>query len=540
MKKIAVWILVAVLLCACSVNVCASSDHTYALSALGLKMSIPNKYSVITRNTAKTDPVFEKVGTTYADCMSLFEKSNIYLNAVDDSNDCEIVVTMTRNGGSNFSLLSDTELEIFAQSLAKGFDQYGLGVVRQEIYHHHQAKFIKIRCVDPSGPVYVLQYSTLYDGKFINITMRSYDGTLTTEQEKIMKVIIDGVDFDKDPPTVEDGKDTQSFLYTDTDASVSFFIPNDWEQKDFVQDREHIDVKFVSTKESSCTIIYGSEDVWGQMSASDRMGYTRSDLNNSAFSIIDIAQMYGVGLEKVSRVTYNGQEYFKAEVTASKNVSGMDIYVTMTQLLRFENGWLYSFQFSGTSSHKLYSDFESVLNSVQYSNVISVPNGPVLVESNVDSTPMDEELEEYMEDDTEAKPINGLFAFLPSIIFLFGPAVAGIIIAIVVKRRKAKQAEAITVPQVVFCSRCGRSLVAGTQFCNRCGSRVNGVSKLYSVQPMQLSANFTDDFGWRAELATLKSDEVYRRYCDAEEWSEDYRALCYQELVKRQETTSQS
>lgn len=63
---------------------------------------------------------------------------------------------------------------------------------------------------------------------------------------------------------------------------------------------------------------------------------------------------------------------------------------------------------------------------------------------------------------------------------------------------------------------------------------------VYRVQPMQLSADFVDNYGWRAELATLKSDEVYRRYCDAEEWSEDYRALCYQELVKRQETTSQS
>lgn len=169
-----------------------------------------------------------------------------------------------------------------------------------------------------------------------------------------------------------------------------------------------------------------------------------------------------------------------------------------------------------------------------------VPNGLERAEGDVNVISADEMQEEEGEGDAELKPIDRLILFLPSIIIFFGPAVAGIIIAIVMKKRKEKQAATIAEPQDGFCSRCGQSLVAGTQFCNRCGSRVNSVSKLYPVQPMQLSANFTDDFGWRAELAALKSDEIYRRYCDAEEWSKDYRALCYQELVKRQETTSQS
>lgn len=92
----------------------------------------------------------------------------------------------------------------------------------------------------------------------------------------------------------------------------------------------------------------------------------------------------------------------------------------------------------------------------------------------------------------------------------------------------------------IFCPQCSSRVASHYSFCPSCGFRSGEEARklVYRVQPIALRSNFTDDYGWRAELATLKSDEIYRRYCDAEEWSEDYRALCYQELVKRQEVST--
>lgn len=180
------------------------------------------------------------------------------------------------------------------------------------------------------------------------------------------------IKYDKAPPVSEPGEDTDSFVHTDTDSGVTFTVPANWKQEAFSKDREFIDVKFVSTKDNGCTMIFGSTDIWALMSASDKVGYTRAGLNNSAFTKSDIAEMYGTTADKISVVTYNGVQYYKGEKDYSVDTYGIDLSVSMTQLVYIDNGWMYIFQFGGTSSHKLYSNFESLLNSVQYPTVSNV------------------------------------------------------------------------------------------------------------------------------------------------------------------------
>ncbi len=170
--------------------------------------------------------------------------------------------------------------------------------------------------------------------------------------------------YDKSSPVVNQFENTDSFIHTDTDSGVTFTVPANWRQKEFSKDREFIDVKFVSTTDDGCSMIYGSTDIWSQMSASERYGYTRSDFNNSAFTKSDIAAMANITASKVVTVTYNGIEYFKCEINYTSNTYG--ITANMTQLYYFDNGWMYMFQFGGTSTHKLYSDFENLVKSVKY------------------------------------------------------------------------------------------------------------------------------------------------------------------------------
>lgn len=249
---------------------------------------------------------------------------------------------------------------------------------------------------------------------------------------------------------------------------MTFTVPANWKQKAFSKDREFIDVKFVSTKEDGCTMIYGSTDMWSQMSASDRVGYTRSDLNNSAFTKSDIAEMYSTTADKISTVTYNGVEYFKGETSYTSDTYGVDITVTMTQLVYIDNGWMYMFQFGGTSTHKFYSDFESLLKSVQYPAVSNV--GGVGSTNNTTSNNLDNGSDDN----------SGIIAVVVLLIVF-----AVIVVAVVISRKKNNEPANYTpiyntpTPEppskpepVIYCTKCGQALPLDSDFCHKCGTKV--------------------------------------------------------------------
>ena len=460
-------IILVIVACTIPFTMVSAASNTYDLDELELKVTIPNDYSVITRDTPASDPIFSDLGTTKSAIVSQFETNNIYLNAISNTYNEEIVVTNMKNSLSNFSLLSDTVLNTFASTMANQYKDYGIDVSKHEIYQHSQAKFIKVYFTDTANSVHGLQYYTIYDGKAMNFTMRSYEGSLSSRQETTIKTIVDSIKYDKAPPAADQGEDTNSFIHTDTDSGVTFTVPANWKQEAFSKDREFIDVKFVSTKEDGCIMIYGSTDMWSQMSASDRVGYTRSDLNSSAFTKSDIAEMYSTTADKISTVTYNGVEYFKGETNYTSDTYGVDITVKMTQLVYIDNGWMYMFQFGGTSTHKLYSDFESLLKSVQYPSVSNV--GGVGSTNNTTSNSSNNNT------DNNA----GVIAVIVLLVI-----VAIIVVAVIVSRKKNDEAANYTptynVPEsqsepepVTYCAKCGQALPLDSVFCHKCGTKAN-------------------------------------------------------------------
>lgn len=159
---------------------------------------------------------------------------------------------------------------------------------------------------------------------------------------------------------------TEAFVYKDKFTGVEFSVPANWTQEALSQEREFLDVKFTSDKDAGASIFYGSTDIWAQMSSSDRAGFSRSDMNNSIFTLDEIAEAMGVTQSKVSKVTYGGSEYFEYVQETASSFHGIDYKTTMTGLMRFENGYAYTFQFSGDKSTIRYKDFEALLASVTY------------------------------------------------------------------------------------------------------------------------------------------------------------------------------
>lgn len=469
--------IMAIVVSTLSQTVVFASTNTYDLAPLGLEVTIPPEYTVITRDTPENDPIFDALGITKADVIGQFEAGNIYLNALSTFSNEEMVVTMQANSLTNFSLLSDTVLSTLAASLASQYTDYGIHVSQHETYQHSQAKFIKLHFTDTANTVHGLQFYTIYDGKAISFTMRSYTGSLSPGQETAIQMVVDSIKFDQDPPAADPGEDTASFTYTDADSGVAFTLPSNWKQEAFTEEREFIDVKFCSTKEDGCMILFGSTDLWEQIPASERAGYSRADITNSVFTKAVIAEMYNTSSDKISEVTYNGVSYYKGEIAKTSDVYGFDLSVTMTQLARFHNGWLYTFCFGGTSEHPLFSDFESLLNSAQYpaastaadlTSAASAPSGIA-----------------------KARPHVGAPAIIIAI--LLSLAVIGVVVAIVLVSRKKKTKAAHDIlfeipayqpatPPVentapaLFCQNCGQSLPQDSKFCHVCGTKINAAA----------------------------------------------------------------
>lgn len=444
-----------------------AAASTYRIDEAKLRVAIPSNYTVITRNTPSSAEVFSRLGLSYSAFMNNMKTSNIYLDAVSNSYSEEIVVTCKENIISDFALLSDTVLKTMASATINEMEKLGISLIKYDIYHHSQEKFIRIYWLDSANSRYGLQYYTVRDNMAMNFTLHSYDGSITSRQETVMKTIVDSVKYDAPSPVVSEGEDTDAFVYTDSDSGVKFTVPANWVEEEFNEEREFLDAKFASTKEKGLIMLFSSQDVWSEASPIDRQGMSRSDVDNSILTKSDIAEMYNTSENNVSTYMYNGVEYYKCEAITNGEMYGLSFDITMTFLVYIENGWMYIFQFSNASSHNLYSDFESLVRSVEY------PEQPTY-ELDVDDYYDDDSYggNTYDADDkSNDKSLNSNATIIVASTILF-ISVATIVICLILGKKKKK------VKAIKYCGKCGQELPIDSDFCHMCGARIEREKKL--------------------------------------------------------------
>ncbi len=466
MKRVLMCVLVCVMIISISFSQITvfAANSTYRIEEAKLELTIPSGYTVITRNTSSDAEIFSRLGLSYSEYMNSMKSSDVYLNAVSDSHSEEVVVTSKENILNDFTRLGDTTLKSMASGLIDEFDKRGVSVIKYDIYQHAQAKFIRIYWIDTANSRYGLQYYTVHNGNAMNFTLSSYEGSITSRQESVMKTIVDSVKYDNASPDLDDGEDTDAFVYTDSESGVEFTVPANWKQDEFTEDMEYLTAKFASTKEDGCIIIFSGMDAWVELPTIEKIGLSREDVDNSIFTKADVAQMYNTTEDDVLMVTYNGVEYYKCEITTTKEAYGLSFDITMTQLLLVDNGWMYAFQFNGTEDHKLYSDFEELVRSVQY------PSGEIFEND-------DDEIPSYIADteDDNSQYLNDNFG---ATVFGVILVIAGIVAVVFLIKRINKSKRPSGTVATVYCRKCGQALSHDSDFCHTCGTKVEKENEL--------------------------------------------------------------
>ncbi len=431
-----------------------AAENTYVIDELGIEITVPVGYSTITRYTPDIDPVFSDFGTTKSEMMQLFNDGDIYLNSLSEVYNEEIVVTMVDSAIGNFCLLPDETLYVLATAMVDEFEDYGINIFKYEVYQHVQGKFLKLYFVLDDNSVHGLQYYTIYDGKAMNITLRSYDGEISSRQESTIASVVNSIKFKNDPPTTVPEEDTPSFCYIDKDSGVSFIVPNNWKEEPLSQKREFVDTKFISTKNVTNGIIFGSYDLWSALPHSEKAGMSRKDFDISVLTKTDIAEMYGTSVGDVSIVTYNKRNYYKYEGRTSTELYGFNFSTNTVALIYAEDGWLYLFTFSGDSTNPLYSDFETLLCSVEYPSDSEDGDNLNATQGSIDDTQNDS--------DYNAPFNTGIFIVIGFVV------ISVLIIVIVLRYPGNKNTEA----QRNYCRRCVKELPLNSAFCPYCGTKI--------------------------------------------------------------------
>lgn len=184
-----------------SITAFADTTKEYIFDEGGFSISIPDNYTVFTRDMDENDPKLEQYGMTKESLDSLLIASNAYLIAISDDGIRQLGIKIMDSGeGKDFDRLSDTELEELADDFKNELISMGAQNLEIDTCLYNQEHFLKIyrSQVTDSSSVYFLQYVTVNSGKAIIFTIQNVLEEIGPADEAILREVINTVKFTDD------------------------------------------------------------------------------------------------------------------------------------------------------------------------------------------------------------------------------------------------------------------------------------------------------------------------------------------------------
>ncbi len=460
MKKLTILLAaLTLLLCIipCAPSVCASQY----IHSLGLSISFPNGYEVVTREMVENG--YSTEHQTSDELLAYWETAHIYANAVAASDQVEITLSMTDSDLSDFKNNTDEELEMIADILSTQYlSDYNFDITNRKIHRTGQNAFLCMWYKNPFAEnTYSLQYFTCINGRAYNITLHSHRTEVTPYHERLMNYVASTVQFN-----------TSSLTFTAESGAV-FTVPEGWVQADFYESREYLDAKFVSESKNGDCVLFSCYDLWSEMTAAEREGFSRADVNHKSISLEDVRTMLtegGILIERLVKNTIADCIYYCAE-----GVLSVEPDIETAVAIRVENGWLYMFQYTSLHSVTAYNLYDFV-ETIQYP-------APTVTTTTVTTTTTTRITTTKTTATTSATTSATAAPVVPSDILKYLCIIGAVSVVILISvigirlalrptkhRGTAVAPEHSTLPPALrYCRYCGKKLPPDSLFCPFCG-----------------------------------------------------------------------
>ena len=178
------------------------ADSSYSIEELGFSILFPSDLYVITQDTEASSSVWTTLGLDPAVSSNYLKNNDIYINAFAPDFTYEIVVVCKKGQNYreifNLNLYKDADIrKNLSRRLYSGGESLGIKVFSEEIYKSGDIKFCLFSGTQTSDgqTVYFKSYLTVVNGISVQITLRSYDGVISNQQETLIKSVADSIRF---------------------------------------------------------------------------------------------------------------------------------------------------------------------------------------------------------------------------------------------------------------------------------------------------------------------------------------------------------
>ena len=200
MKKIIA--LVCVVVCLLLFPSYCMADSTVSIDELGFSVSLPADTYVFTQNTSLSSSVWSAFDVEPSVFLDYLKSNNIYLDSIAPDASYEIVIIGRQNQNYskiyNLNLYEDKEImDLLSSSINSVGEGLGLKTESVSIYKTGDLKFYSFLGTQSTEgqDVYIKSYFTVVNGIFVQISLRSYAGSLSSQQERTIKQVVDSVHF---------------------------------------------------------------------------------------------------------------------------------------------------------------------------------------------------------------------------------------------------------------------------------------------------------------------------------------------------------
>lgn len=195
LKKICVFCIVFV--CFISAHSAyAAESNTYSLPELKLNISVDDTMNTITRETPKSDPVFDSLGVNYENTMLAFKNSDVYMQSISADSNYMLTVSMSATD-SSASVVSYSRLSAEERAALKdeflGNSIYTSAQVTDIGGHYYIV--LPFEEKQDGVTIYGIQYNTVENGQNINITLQTSLAPLTGNSISIIADAVNSIEF---------------------------------------------------------------------------------------------------------------------------------------------------------------------------------------------------------------------------------------------------------------------------------------------------------------------------------------------------------